>query len=249
MGWFFFSDRCRHSLRCSLLGGLVSVLSGCTQIPFIHRAPEVNLALQVQPTPEQGVYAIAGATNLPDNTALVVMAVRYLHPTEPVATSQTHPTYAILAYNTLEVNAGRWQTELPLWQVAPDGTYQESWQADLADLDLSVEPDPTVQFLVTLAPQGVLASLEQQLQRQGLRLPRSLTRVTSEGDIFLQAEQQLAIALPTGQTTPPPADPADENGGWGKRYLLVPEPPLPYTLEAEDQRKLEAPAAQEEYLF
>ena len=41
---------------------------------------------------------------------------------------------------------------------------------------------------------------------------------------------------------------ARTNGGWGDRYLLVPEPPLPYTLDPADERQTTAPFAPDELL-
>ncbi|HEY9881889.1 MAG TPA: hypothetical protein V6D29_25785 [Leptolyngbyaceae cyanobacterium] len=208
--------------------------------------PEADLKLQVEPA-GPGIFAIAGQTNLPDNTQMRVMAIRQLQPTQPVAAAQ--PTYTILAYESVRVEQGQWQTKLNLWETAPDGSYRESWQLEAARLNLAVTPQSEVQFVATLAPQGVLASLEEQLRSGGLRLPQSLLRTTLEGEQFLQVEQSVAVNLPQGKTTPPIQRPEDLNDGWGERYLLVEEPPLPYTLKPEDERKTDAPANIEEYLF
>ncbi|HEY9736954.1 MAG TPA: hypothetical protein V6D06_11745 [Trichocoleus sp.] len=233
----------------SLIGIGAVNLTACTKLAPVQPLKDVDVSLRVS-AERQGVYAIAGQANLPDNTPMVVMAIRQLQPTAPVTqAANTPPTYAILAYQPIQVVQGQWQTQLELWQVDADGTYREPWQIEAAKLELAVEPRPEVQFVVTLAPQGVLASLEERLRTNGLQLPRPLLRTTLEGDRFLLAEQPLKVALPTGRTTPPQVRPGDRNGGWGERYLLVPEPPLPYTLEPEDQRRTDAPAAAEEYLF
>ncbi|MBD2258029.1 hypothetical protein [Pseudanabaena sp. FACHB-2040] len=237
--------------RWSSLAGIVFGLAGCEQLPSLMPSlKEVDLSLQVEPAEQPGEFAIAGQTNLPNGTQMVVLAVRQLQPSQPVAAaSAAQPTYAILAYQPVQVTAGQWQANLNLWQVSPEGAYREPWQLEATKLNLAVEPAPEVQFIVTLAPQGLLASLEDQLKQQGLRLPQPLLRITQQGDRFLQTEQVRLVTLPTGSTTPPGVRPEDVNGGWGERYRLVPEPPLPYTLDPEDERKTDAPAAIEEYLF
>lgn len=228
---------------------LAGAMTGCAKVTlFTHpqSLPEATLQLQVEPA-GQGIFAIAGQTNLPDNTQMRVMAIRQLQPTQPVA--EARPTYAILAYEPVTVERGQWQTELNLWKIAPSGDYRESWQLEAARLNLAVTPQPQVQFVVTLAPQGVLASLEEQLKTGGVRLPPSLLHTTPEGEQFLQVEQSLAVSLPQGQTAPLSLRPEDLNDGWGERYLLVEEPPLPYTLKPENERKTNAPASREEYMF
>ncbi|MBD0335689.1 MAG: hypothetical protein ICV62_09380 [Cyanobacteria bacterium Co-bin13] len=245
------THRWRTLTRWSSLAGIVLCLAGCEKLPSLVRPlNEVSLNLQVEPAEQPGEFAIAGQTNLPNGTQMVVLAVRQLQPSQPVAALTTpQPTYAILAYQPVQVTAGQWQTSLNLWQVSPEGAYREPWQLEAVKLKLSVEPASEVQFIVTLAPQGLLASLEEQLKQQGLRLPQPLLRTTQQGDRFIQAEQVQLVSLPTGSTTPPGVRPEDINGGWGERYRLVPEPPLPYTLDPEDERKTTAPAAIEEYLF
>jgi hypothetical protein len=239
----------RQGLCAVALSSAAGLLGGCARsIPSLQSLEPVDLKLQVEPGAERGVYDIAAQTNLPDETKMVVLAVRQLRPSQPVTTA-TPPAYAILAYQSVKVDQGSWQTELNLWQVAADGSYREAWQIEADRLNLSLEPESEVEFIATLAPEGVLTTLEEGLEQKGLRLPRPFLRTTLEGDRFLQVEQALVVGLPTGQTKPPVVLPEDLNGGWGKRYLLVPEPPLPYTLEPEDTRKTNAPVAAEEYMF
>lgn len=246
MGSLFSAFTLKQYLRFACFVGLAGVMTSCAKISLSQALPEATLELQVKPE-GPGIFAIAGQTNLPNNTQMRVMAVRQLQPSQPVAEAQ--PTYAILAYNQVKVEQGQWQTKLNLWEVAPDGSYREPWQLETARLNLAVTPESQVKFVVTLAPQGVLASLADQLKAGGVRLPQSLLRTTPEGEQFLQAEQSLAVNLPQGKTIPPVQRPEDLNDGWGERYLLVEEPPLPYTLKPENERKTDAPASTEEYLF
>lgn len=245
-----FWRTCRWKVLGSLAGmGITVNLAACNQIAPSQSPKDVDLSLRVS-AEQQGVYALAGQTNLPDKTPLVVMAIRQLQPAAPASEAASAlPTYSILAYQPTQITQGQWQAQLKLWQVDADGAYREPWQIEAAKLNLAVEPHSEVQFVVTLGPQGGLASLEERLRANGLRLPRPLLRTTLEGDRFLLAEQPLRVPLPSGSTTPPVVHPGDRNGGWGDRHLLVPEPPLPYTLEPEDQRRTDAPATAEEYLF
>ncbi|HEY9643918.1 MAG TPA: hypothetical protein V6C57_25735, partial [Coleofasciculaceae cyanobacterium] len=89
---------------------------------------------------------------------------------------------------------------------------------------------------------------EQQLAEQGLRLANGTVRSTSEGQRYAQVNQTLAIALPTGETTPPRPQLDEVNYGWGYRYLIPNEPPNPYDLEFPGDRQTNAPPRPEEFL-
>jgi len=228
--------------------GVVLLATGCqpVNIPGLGQAPETTiLTLAAQPL-EPGTFELAGETNLPDNTRLMAVALRRLQPNHLLGQSET-PTYAILAYQPVTVSQGQWEARLSLWQIAEDGRYQEAWQIQNQALNLDATPQDTVQFAITLVPRHLLAVAASQ-EPSNLRPPASLVRVTDTGEPFLWVEQSLAVALPTGSTTPPDELALRHNGGWGDRYLLVPEPPLPYTLEPEDQRQTNALPTPQEYL-
>ncbi len=194
-----------------------------------------------------GEVTLSGLTNLPPQTQLTALALRYLVPTEPVATDAA-PTFAILDYQTTTVTDGQWNRDLNLWQVAPDGRYQEAWQAQTNRLDLAVQPDETVHFVITLDPQQFLAALSHHSLQDGFRLPPGLVRTTPGGEPMLWADVSQSLALPQGQTTPPANRHQANNGGWGERYRLVAEPPLPYTLAPDNTRKTTAPPQSGEFL-
>lgn len=238
---------------------LLLVLSaGCSQrllpaqlLPFSipNQASTVDFQLQVTPAQRPGVYIVRGTTDLPDSDRITVAAIRYLRPDNPVVlTSSQNPTYSILAYQEAKIANGKWETALNLWQVAPAGQFQETWQLDQAKLGLSLDPEPEVTFLATLAPTDSLAALELQLAKQDRKLTRSLVRSTAEGERYLQASQVLPIALPTGKTVPPQPRSEDANGGWGDRYVLLPEPQNPIKLEQPGKRRTDAPLSPAEFL-
>jgi hypothetical protein len=247
--------RLRGLLTLSLL--LVST-TGCSevslkagQLPTLlpDLSSEAQFQLRVTPSERPGIYTVAGTTNLPNKSRIAVVAVRYLRSNKP-QTQDIKPnlTYSVLAYQDVEVNKGKWQTNLNLWKVAPNGEFKEAWQLEQAKLGIKLEPETGVTFLATVAPNESLADLEQQLQKQGIKLVSNVVRNTVEGERYIQANQILPVALPTGQTTPPPQRPDDLNGGWGPRYLLIPEPPNTNNFEQPNKRRTNAPLSPTELM-
>ena len=222
--------------------------AGCqaVQLPLSPPAATATiLTLEAKPLGD-GEFALSGTTNLPDNTQLTAIALRYLNPQQ--AAPDGKPLYSVLDYRPVTVAKGQWSAQLNLWQVAADGRYQEAWQAEAAALKLAAQPSDTVQFAITLAPHHLGTALSSRLTPNSQQRLAGLLRVTAAGEPFLWADQALAVALPSGQTTPPADLIARTNGGWGDRYLLVPEPPLPYTLTPLDERQTTAPLTPAEML-
>ncbi len=244
--------------------GLVSIIlllilsTGCSQVPLKagqlpsllpNLSTGVNFQLRVTPSDRSGVYTVAGSTNLPDQSSITVAAIRYLRPDKPASSNVTpNLTYSILAYQDVKVNQGKWQTLLNLWKVAPNGQFKEVWQLEQSKLGLKFVPETEVTFLATVAPTDSLSGLEEQLKKQGIKLVSSVVRNTFDRERYIQASQVLPIALPTGQTTPPQQRPEDINGGWGPRYLLIPEPPNINNYEKPSKRRTNAPLSPAEFL-
>lgn len=233
--------------------GLLLVLTlvacgGCRTalLPSSPPPPEATTLTLEANTMGAGEFALAGTTNLPNGTQLTAIALRHLTPAR--ANPGDEPLYSVLDYQPVTVANGEWSTQLNLWQVAADGRYQEPWQAQIDTLDLAAQPSDTVQFAVALAPHHLGAALSGKLTQAGQRRLAGGSRVTPDGEPFLWVAQSLAVALPSGQTTPSADLLARTNGGWGDRYLLVPEPPLPYTLTPADQRQTTAPFDPDELL-
>lgn len=216
-------------------------------IPDLSR--EANFSLRVQPSSRSGIYTVTGSTNLPDKSRIAVAAVRYLRPDFTVSKNDnSSPTFSILAYQDVEVNQGKWQTNLGLWKAAPNGLLREAWQLDQAKLGLTFIPETEVNFLATVEPTDSLADLELRLKKQGIKLVSDVVRNTVEGEQYVQAIQVLPVALPTASTVPPLPRPEDINGGWGPRYLLLPEPPNINNLERPSKRRTDAPLSPDELL-
>ena len=248
-----------YRLRGGVALALLTVLTtGCSevslkagQLPTLipDLSTKANFQLSVTPLERAGVYTVAGTTNLPDKSHIGVAAIRYLQAGKPQSENfKPHQTYSILAYQDVEVNKGKWQAALNLWKVAPNGQFKEAWQLEQAKLGLSLKPEPGVLFLATVAPTDSMTELEQQLQKQGIKLVSNIVRNTVEGERYVQASQLLTVGLPIGQTTAPPQRPDDLNGGWGPRYLLIDEPPNTNKFEQPDKRRTNAPMTPTEYL-
>ncbi len=204
---------------------LLAVSYGCVQ-----KAPEeAQLEIKgVQSTGSNGIYNILGITNLPDSSQITVAAVRYLRPTEgqsgELLNNDANTNRSILARQIVEVKQGQWQADLNLWQVAPNGSFQEIWQANQAQLKLT--PENGVTFIATFDPAGQGQKSEQtskQPKPENQKLEGKLLRFTNEGETYMQASQILSIPLPVGKTIPPRPQPEDLNGGWGTRYQIPPQ--------------------------
>ncbi len=243
-----------YPLRGLAIALLLLILnSGCSQVvskveqlpnllPTSNVSTDANFQLQVTPSDRLGVYTVTGTTNLPDQRGIGVAAIRYLRqPNQFYITSGSKLTYSILAYQDTKVKDGQWQATLNLWNVAKDGQFQEPWQLEQSKLGLKLEPEAEVTFLATLAPTEVLAEIEDVLQKEGIKLAKNLIRNTIDGQRYVQATQILPIPLPSGSTAPLPERPEDVNGGWGPRYILLPEPPNTKELEIPKNRRTDAP--------
>jgi hypothetical protein len=232
--------------------------TGCSQTTeTLRRLPSLlpNLSsnadfkIQVAPSGNSGSYRVTGKTNLPDKSSITVAAIRFLKPDNlRLKNLAPNQTYSILAYQDVKVDKGAWQTTLNLWKIAPSGQFQEAWQLEQSQLGLSMASERDVTFLATVAPTGSLSELESQLEKQGVKLVSNLVRNTVDGERYIQASQVLGIDLPKGQTTPPQLKPEDINGGWGNRFLLIPEPPNINNYEKPDKRRTTAPLSPSEFL-
>jgi hypothetical protein len=222
----------------------------------LRRSPEklsdITLKFQVSASSAPGTYEIGGTSNLPNKSQIRVAAIRYLRPTKQ-ASQDLNPklTYSILSYQTAEVRDGKWQTALSLWKPAADGRYQEAWQLEQSHLGLTFSPASDVFFMANYVmsdrTQTVL-QLDQELQKQGKTLENGILLTTVDNRRYVQSGETMAIALPTGGTTPPAMPAEDINGGWGDRFLMPPEPENTIQLEFPANRRTNAPAALGEFL-
>jgi hypothetical protein len=175
--------------------------------------PSLQLSMQVETSSRSGAYTITGDTTLPDQSWITVSAIRYLQPIGQAEGNTADLPYSILARQKVEVAQGRWQTTLNLWQVAPDGRYQEAWQLSTSKLGVSWQPNATVTFTATVEAVGQPASLMERLTK----VENNLARFTADGQPYLQVSQTLPIELPQGKTLPSQSTTQNANNGWGDR--------------------------------
>lgn len=224
-------------------------MTSCATVPSIPilpgRLPTVEVDFELQEAAAPGRYQLTGKANFPNNTELNLLALRILQPTDKQ--SENRLTYSILDYQVVEIVDGEWTGELDLWQLSDSGTWHETWQLDQSELELAVEPSDDVIFLATFTPLDQLTTLEGILAQQGLQLETTLLRTTPEGRRYLQMGQVISLEPPTDALTA--SRPKPHNGGWGRRYLLIEEPPMPYQVEFPDERQTNRPVLPEEFLY
>jgi len=198
-----------------VLLGLISVMAisslSCASAPanlrsFTNSSAPINLSIRQVQHEGGGTYTVAGTTSLPSKTKITVSAVRYLvEGASPETNNETDIPYAILDRQIAQVEQGNWQAELNLWQIAPDGKFQEAWQLSQQDANVLFNPDENVTFLATFDPVNQPENFKAEVEKLDTSLQAALARFTPDGELYLQASQTMAIALPTGQTTPPAA--------------------------------------------
>jgi hypothetical protein len=180
--------------------------SGCAQLNFSRNSSASSgLAFavdQIQPSNRPGIYSVSGRANLPDKTTVVVSAIRQLNST--ARQNGAKPEYSILSRQQTQVKGQTWKVDLNLWQVAPDGQYQEAWQLTQSAKRIESAPNSTVLFLASVNPANQPPELTQQIENLTQASQGNLVQFTAEGDPYLQASRSLPVALPTGQTTAPP---------------------------------------------
>ncbi|PIG94041.1 hypothetical protein CSQ79_06760 [Gloeocapsopsis sp. IPPAS B-1203] len=194
---------------CSLLSLLCI---SCSPPPQQGVELKIN---EIKAASRQGVYNIAGSTNLPDDSRIAITALRYLSPAHERSLTSQHNTYSILARQIVPVSAGKWQTTLNFWQVSTDGSYQEAWQTEAA-LQNSLQPATSVTFIATYEPSAQLLTEQQTIPE----LQGRLVRFSADGEEYVQASQTLPVTLASGKTAPPKVLPEETNGGWGNRSDL-----------------------------
>ncbi|HBB31798.1 MAG TPA: hypothetical protein DDZ80_06945 [Cyanobacteria bacterium UBA8803] len=241
----------------SRLAVIVLLLLWCTSCSS-KGSPDIKLQFEVQPAGRSGLYSVTGNTNLPNQSQIIVAALRYLRPLDQEwLDSEPNLNYAILDRKLVWVKKGKWETTLNLWQVAPDGRLQEAWQIAQARSGTSLDPAPEVSFVATFEPEGQLPTSENEKTSENKKveipeLEGSLVRFTNEGQPYVKASQTLRVPLPSGRRPPTEIKPEDINDGWGNRYQLKPEPknlnPIPQKNSKDMPSQTTAPLSPSEFL-
>ncbi len=222
----------------TVLTGIVLVLLatnyGCTQ----KTENEVSLEIKnVQSIASNGQYKVIGSTNLPKASRIAIAAVRYLRPANAEqsidSNADLNVNRSILDRQIIRVNdKGEWEANLNIWQVAPNGSYQEVWQVNQAQTTLTPESDVT--FTATFDPGSQADITEKPSEKPGnQKIPESQPQIqelegkslrfSDNGEKYVQASLSQSVSLPITKTTPPQQQAEDINGGWGDRYIIKPE--------------------------
>jgi hypothetical protein len=187
---------------------IMTTTTGCRQlpswIPGTTTSSSVDISiLQVQPTNRPGVYSVVGSANFPDQTQLTVAAVRLLSDAQSSNHKHAKLSYELLDRQFTTIERGNWRASLNLWQVAPSGDFQEPWQISQPYLSREFQASPQVTFTATFDPVRYPNNFQRQIEEGDRPLVRpSLAQYNADGEVYLQASKTLAIALPTGRTTP-----------------------------------------------
>lgn len=229
--------------KASYLAGfalLTGLIASCTQ----SQSTPVDLSLNIKPSGRPGVYVASGTSNLPDRSRIVISGVRYLQPsTDSTPLRPRDANYAILDREIVEVNQGKWEATLALWQIASDGQYQEAWQQQQTNLGVPFKASGQVVFTATFEPETQSRDVRQRVQRQNLQ--GSLLRFTEDGQPYLQVSQTAPVNLPSGRTTAPTDTTLDQEIGWGNRSTLRDLPAKVSVSVPPKEKQVEAPLSPE----
>lgn len=171
---------------------------------------------QITETGQPGQFILTGTTNLPDNTPLTVSAVRLVNSANVSDLTPEGAQHAILDRKSALVKDGRWQSQLQLWEVGPEGTYQENWQTIVGSAMAPASSSPSVDFLATLEPVD-LAKSNLMTRSDLLESANSpLLNFTPDGEPYLKASQSRVVALPSGAVSAPGL-PQESQATWKNR--------------------------------
>jgi len=199
---------------------LVTGLQGCGEATLSSSSVS-KLLLTVEPGRSPGLYQLSGTTDLPEETELMVQAVRLLTPTgQALPEDGSGKHYVILDRDRVLVSEGSWETELQLWE-NQGGASAESWQMQLPQSDRSFSPDDQVRFTVSTPPTGDERALESQWERSKQLPSEGTVSFTPDGNWFLQAEESIALAPPVA------AVPDQPNSFNARRDLAETESDIP----------------------
>jgi hypothetical protein len=186
------------------------LLTGCQSMPSLlpNRQPLTLTIDQITPDGTPGQYALHGQTTLPEGTELIVTAVRPLISSTPEVILSEDAIPSTLARTTVSVTQdGRWQTQLQLWQISPEGHYQENWQGQDPTAALGLSPGQDVMFAATLSPSALARTQQKNLQDLRRLGNHPIFNVTPAGEPYLETQKTLTVPLPNSNltaTVPPP---------------------------------------------
>jgi hypothetical protein len=217
------------------LASISLILLSITACTPTSQAP-INLSLDVKAGSRPGIYEISGNTNLPDQSRLSVVGIRYLKSPSTFGTTPIKlSTYSLLARQPVEVSQNRWQTTLTLWQPRANGQYQEAWQTQQNRQFTQFSASEDVSFIAIFEPTNQTPQIQKQIQEKHLELDANRIRLTDAGQPYLQVQRVMPVSIPVGNAI---AIKTQENSDWGDRATLKAQP-------AKGQNSLPLPKGQQ----
>lgn len=198
------------SLKPRLLSALlfISILlnTACSLAdvtPFSASPSNGNLLTidQISTGDEPGQFRLSGQMNLPVQVDLTVSAVRRLNATtgsiaEGDMAAGAPPIFGILDRRTATLEDGRWQATLTLWKTTGEGHYQEPWQRPEGLLQQGIQPNPNVDFLVTVEPKTFAQSLQPVIPQRLEPAIDNLMHFTPAGEPYLRVRATQPLTVP-----------------------------------------------------
>lgn len=216
---------------------VVVLASGCDRLPVIGRGGENPIALtieQIAETGQPGAFTLSGTATLPNQTPLTVSAVRRLSTEANDPSSGSAPLFSVLDRKSAVVQDGRWQAQLELWEVSPEGFYQESWQQADKGLGLS-QASAGVEFRATLEPMDLSRTKVKNRSAILDQATNPLLNFTPGGQPYLKVSESRVVALPSSSVMASTGIPTANRSGWQGRSLtdnpansLTEQQPLPF---------------------
>jgi hypothetical protein len=203
--------------RIASLGLVVLCTTGCTQSAQVP----IELSLNVKSASRPGMYQVSGKTNLPEQSRISVVGIRYLKSLN-AANTTAEPSYSILARQSVEVSQSRWQTTLNVLQLGANGQSLEAWQTRQRTRLAMIPASNTIVFVAIFEPERQTPSVQQEIKAKRLNLNKDSIQLTDAGQPYLQVQQSISAAPPDKKTTS--AATLDQNDGWGDRAVLKPQP-------------------------
>jgi len=208
-------------------------------------APIAMTIEQIADTGQPGQFILSGTATLPDETPLTVSAVRRINPQPNDRSLDGESRYAILDRTSAMVREGRWQAQLSLWEISPDGYYQENWQLTNSKGSEPELANLAVDFWATLEPLDLAQSKLKDRSEVFDSTLNPLLNFTPSGEPYLKVIEPKLVALPSARAVVPVSLPEQERTTWKERLMLenpdirlTEQPPIPF--QANDNLPLPA---------
>ena len=216
---------------------IVVLTTACDRLPTLGRGGQTPITLtidQIAEPNQPGAFTLSGIATLPNQTPLTVSAVRRLIPEATGPSSDQEPLFSILDRKSAVVQDGRWQAQLAIWEVSPEGFYQEPWQRSDNGLAAS-QASTAIEFRATLEPTDLNQTAIKNRAAILDQATNPLLNFTPDGQPYLKASESRVVALPSPSVMASAGIPTANSPGWQGRSLtdnsansLTERQPLPF---------------------